>query len=264
MAFQTPAFAYYHACAQDGIILTPTPAFTAAAPARHLTDYRIGAYTQFSAGVSPEIVIDRLVTTPEAVNRLTIPPNSNGGDITVTIDHAATDSWPGAGLGSATWTDGEWFDSALSGPSTLRYLKVVFSDGGSGVSNGCEIGELFFSFRHSLTQWGDHEWEESPRGTAISVELGAGWAATFDQPRRRTWSFRHQAADATNQAIYDNLFTQTHDGQIPFLFIPPNDAQGSVWVQIQPGSIRKEQAAPAPSVTGLYYSYEMTLVESTL
>ena len=50
---------------------------------------------------------------------------------------------------------------------------------------------------------------------------------------------------------------------IPFLFIPPNDAEGSAWVQIQPGSLVREQAAPIPGVTGLRYTYEMTLVEST-
>ena len=258
MAYQNPAFYFYHALRDSQDIVT-TPGSTQA-DQTPLYDSRIGALFQWDAAIGTVAVPSNKSVTFQlsgtgtynqlndssfaadpaaaAMDTCIIAGHNIGGmEITAFTQYDAVDLYsPNTPIDVATngqivilpFTQGRTIPA-----NTERLSFTIRPNDDTYAAVIPEISELWFTQERELTRGPEPNWNHPYRTTQKRFESVGGVSSTWmTGPARKTYRLTWRHLFGADRQIFLDMKEQTDDFSQPFFFRPPDDAYPTILVEL--------------------------------
>ena len=229
MAYQSPAFYYYHAL-RDATSITNNAAITGELD--FLFDSRRGEIIQWTTGLdagAKTITVQRENTAiSDAVDHVILSGhNINGEDINIFADSGnLIDSF-------YTVTEANGDTIVIPFDSTDSDAEINLRIIASASTTDPIWSEVFFTTKHEMSRGPRPDFDTSWRRNQQRFVNDAGVSSTFLQgAARKTYTLTWEQLVGTDRQIILDMREQTSDFSNAFWFLPPDDSFPIVFVEL--------------------------------
>jgi hypothetical protein len=257
MTYRVPSFSSLHAAADAGIAAITSDNEHASFPLDNLIDYRNSSLFKFStAAVDHWIKIDR-AAVGENINRIIIPAGHNLDGATLSLQYAASDSWPGTVAEGWTQSGAAIIDRTLDDDSTARWWRLSITTSGQW-----EIPQLWLTRKRTPTRGPDPDWGRYKVSGVRTVAFPSRTASLSLGPVRVQYRMKWNHLDSTDLTIFDELLAEVGVDLLPFYIDPPDDNDDALLVKIV-GRVTLDQDSKNPASDGPAYRAQFTMLEES-
>ena len=232
MAYQAPAFYYYHAAREASAVVAPNGA--AGSNVNSFFDSRQGeayvyndtltnlgsAQVQITrSGGAERLLTDHVIISGHNFNGAEINVFGASGDLLIP-DHTVTEA------------NGEPISISLDTDNTANLVTFVVLPGTAGAVVP-QMSELFYTTEHIMSRGPRPDFDTSWRRNQQRFVNDAGVSSTFLQgAARKTYTLTWQNLIGADRQIILDMRDQTSDWSNPFFFRPPDDTFPIVFVEL--------------------------------
>lgn len=259
MAYQNPSYSFLHAAADAGAAaMTENATVDTSYPENNLIDYRPSSLFKWSNSAANHwIKIDRGAAGLEQINRLIIPAGHNLSTATFILQHSTADSWNGASTNAVSDTFGTGLQDFSFTASTEQWWRLYITGTGAW-----EIGQLVLTNKRTPTRGIDPDWTRLKIASVVKIPFPSRDVSLTTAPTRWLYRVRYNHVDATDLAIFDELFEETGSA-VPFYFDQPVSGGDPLLMGIQGDpDIRQDHTSPSGAGAPTY-RVEFTMLEQT-